>query len=181
MLFGITNIFLFTKRLAVCILALVVFNYSTCKYGFRDAAPLAADVKTFRVSYFENKAQYVNPQLAPQLSEKLKQKIINTTRLRQVNTDDADYDIAGYISEYYTTTTGISGNNASQNRLNVSFHLNFKNNKATEESKKLIEAEIPVNIDFPASQTLSQAETANSTKIISNIVDAVFNKIFSNW
>lgn len=170
------------SMLIPCILLLgLVSIQSTCKYGFKDTSPLPADVKTFRVNYFENKAQYVNPQLAPQLTEKLKQKIINTTRLRQTNTDDADYDISGYVSEYYTTTTGISGNNASQNRLNVSFHLNFKNNKAVDENKKTIEADIPVNIDFPASQTLSQAESANSTKIISNIVDAVFNKIFSNW
>lgn len=181
MLFNSNYSFTFLKHLAVCILLLMVFNYSTCKYGFRDASPLPSDVKTFRVSYFENKAQYVNPQLAPQLTEKLKQKIIGTTRLRQVNTDEADYDIAGYVSEYYTTTTGISGNNASQNRLNISFHLNFKNNKAADENKRSIEADIPVNIDFPASQSLSQAETANSTKIVSNIVDAVFNKIFSNW
>ena len=164
-----------------CLMLAFVSIQSTCKYGFKDTSPLPADVKTFRVNYFENKAQYVNPQLAPQLTEKLKQKIINTTRLRQTNTDDADYDISGYVSEYYTTTTGISGNNASQNRLNVSFHLNFKNNKAVDDNKKTIEADIPVNIDFPASQTLSQAESANSTKIISNIVDAVFNKIFSNW
>ncbi len=168
--------------LVPCLLLLAVTGIqSTCKYGFKDTSPLPADVKTFRVNYFENKAQYVNPQLAPQLTEKLKQKIINTTRLRQINTDEADYDISGYVSEYYTSTTGISGNNASQNRLNISFHLNFKNNKAVDENKKTIEADIPVNIDFPASQTLSQAESANSTKIVSNIVDAVFNKIFSNW
>ncbi len=181
MLFTTINNLTFLKRLVICGLLVVVFNYSTCKYGFKDSNPPPPDVKTFRVSYFENKAQYVNPQLAPQLSEKLKQKIINTTRLKQTNTDEADYDISGYVSEYYTTTTGISGNNASQNRLNISFHLNFKNNRATDENKKFIEAEIPVNIDFPASQTLSQAEAANGTKIISNIVDAVFNKIFSNW
>lgn len=173
----------FFQRMLVpfCLLLATLSIQSTCKYGFKDQNPLPPDVKTFRVSYFENKAQYVNPQLAPQLTEKLKQKIINTTRLKQTNTDEADYDISGYVSEYYTTTTGISGNNSSQNRLNVSFHLNFKNNKAVDENKKLIEAEIPVNIDFPASQSLSQAETANSTKIITNIVDAVFNKIFSNW
>lgn len=170
------------SMLIPCILLLAAVSIqSTCKYGFKDTSPLPPDVKTFRVSYFENKAQYVNPQLAPQLTEKLKQKIINTTRLKQTNTDEADYDISGYVSEYYTTTTGISGNNSSQNRLNVSFHLNFKNNKAVDENKRIIEAEIPVNIDFPASQSLSQAETANSTKIITNIVDAVFNKIFSNW
>lgn len=181
MISSIKNSLHFIKRLTAGSLLLVIFSYSTCKYGFKDTSPLPPDVKTFRVSYFENKAQYVNPQLAPQLTEKLKQKIINTTRLKQTNTDEADYDISGYVSEYYTTTTGISGNNSSQNRLNVSFHLNFKNNKAVDENKKLIEAEIPVNIDFPASQSLSQAETANSTKIITNIVDAVFNKIFSNW
>lgn len=181
MLSNQNNIIFFVKRLVVCSFLLIVFNYSTCKYGFKDSNPPPPDVKTFRVSYFENKAQYVNPQLAPQLSEKLKQKIINSTRLKQTNTDEADYDISGYVSEYYTTTTGISGNNASQNRLNVSFHLNFKNNRATDENKKIIEAEIPVNIDFPASQSLSQAEAANGTKIVSNIVDAIFNKIFSNW
>ncbi len=85
------------KRMLIpCILLLAAVSIqSTCKYGFKDTSPLPPDVKTFRVSYFENKAQYVNPQLAPQLTEKLKQKIINTTRLKQTNTDEADYDISG--------------------------------------------------------------------------------------
>jgi hypothetical protein len=166
------------KRLAACSLLLCTFSYSTCKYGFKDAAPIPQEVKTFRVSYLENKAQYVNPQLSPQLTEKLKQKIINTTRLRQINTDDAHYDISGYVSEYYTSTSGISGNNASTNRLNISFHLVFKNML---DEKKNFEADVPANIDYPATQSLAQAEAANSTKIVSTIVNAVFNKIFSNW
>ena len=33
------------------------------------------EVKTFRVNYLENKAPYVNPQLSPALTERLKQKI----------------------------------------------------------------------------------------------------------
>jgi hypothetical protein len=176
-----THIFSFTKRFAVCALVLLIFNFSTCKYGFKDTSPLPPDVKTFRVNYLENKAQYVNPQLSPQLTEKLKQKIINTTRLRQTNSDDAHYDISGYVKDYYTTTTGVSGNNATLNRLNISFHLVFKNNLATDENQKTIEADIPTNIDFPANQSLSQAESSNNTKIVNNIVDAIFNKIFSNW
>ena len=123
-------------------------------------------------------ATYVNPQLSPQLTEKLKQKIIGTTRLRQSNNDDAHYDISGYVSQYYTSTTGISNNNASTNRLSVSFHLFFKN--ALDE-KKNFEADLARNFDFPASQSLSQAEAALNSEIVKSIVDEIFNKIFSNW
>jgi hypothetical protein len=157
---------------------LLITTSSTCKYGFKDTSPIPQEIKTFRVNYLTNKAQYVNPQLSPQLTEKLKQKIINTTRLRQTNGDDAHYDISGYVSQYYTSTTGISGNNASQNRLNISFHLVFKNSL---DEKKNFETDLGINIDYPSTQSLPQAESANNTKIISNIVDAIFNKIFSNW
>ena len=166
------------KLLTACLLILFTFSYSTCKYGFKDAAPIPQEVKTFRVNYLTNKAQYVNPQLSPQLTEKLKQKVINTTRLRQTNNDDAHFDISGYISQYYTSTTGITGNNAAQNRLNVAFHLIFKNNL---DEKKNFETDIIYNKDYPASQSLSQAEAANNTTIVSNIVDEIFNKIFANW
>ena len=161
-----------------CLLLITLFSFATCKYGFKDTSPIPVEVKTFRVNYLENKASYVNPQLSPQLTEKLKQKIINTTRLRQTNNDDAHYDISGYVSEYYTSTTGISNNNASTNRLSVSFHLNFKN---TMDEKKNFEADISSNFDFPATQSLSQAESALNADIVKNIVDGIFNKIFSNW
>jgi len=170
----------FLNRMLIpcCLLLGATCIQSTCKYGFKDSAPIPQEVKTFRVSYLENRAQYINPQLSPQLTEKLKQKIINTTRLRQTNNDDAHYDISGYVSQYYTSTTGISNGNASLNRINISFHLVFKN---TLDDKKKFEADIPANVDYPATQSLSQAESANGSKIIGTIVDAIFNKIFSNW
>ena len=151
---------------------------STCKYGFKDTSPIPPEVKTFRVNYLENKAQYVNPQLSPQLTEKLKQKIINTTRLQQTNNDDAHYDISGYVSQYFTSTTGISNNNASVNRLTVSFHLIFKN---TLDEKKNNEWDLSRSFDFPATQSLSEAEASKNSDIIKGLVDEIFNKIFSNW
>ena len=166
------------KLLAACFLLLITFSYSTCKYGFKNTAPIPQEVKTFRVNYLTNRAQYVNPQLSPQLTEKLKSKIIGNTRLRQTNGDDAHYDISGSVTQYYTSTTGISGNSATTNRLNISFHLIFKNNL---DEKKNFEADVSTYVDFLASQSLSQAETANSSKIVGNIVDEIFNKIFANW
>ena len=166
------------KVLLFCCLLLTIFNYATCKYSTKDTSPIPSEIKTFRVNYLENKARYVNPTLTPQLTEKLKQKIIGQTRLRQVNGDDAHYDISGYLSDYTVTTSGISNQNASSNRLNVSFHLIFKN---TLDQKKDFEADITNNYDFSAQLNLQQAEVPLWNDIIKNLVDGIFNKIFSNW
>ena len=164
--------------LATCLSLFTLFTFSTCKYGFKDTNPPPPEVKTFRVNFFENKAQYVNVQLGIQLTEKLKQKIISTTRLRQTNNDDAHYDISGYVSQYYTSTTGISNNQPSVNRLSVGFHLVFKN---TLDDTKSAEYDISRNFDFSANSTLPQVEATLTPEIVRGIVDEIFNKIFSNW
>ena len=153
-------------------------SFATCKYSTKDVSPIPPEVKTFRVNYLENKARYVNPQLTPQITEKLKQKIIGQTRLRQSNNDDAHYDISGYLSDYSVTTTGISGQTASTNRLNVTFHLVFKDNL---DHTKDMETDVTSNYDFSAQLTLPQAESQLGDQIVKNVTDAIFNKIFSNW
>jgi len=163
---GITFVLLFT----LC--------FATCKYSTKDTAPIPSEIKTFRVNYLENKARYVNPQLTPQITEKLKQKIIGQTRLRQTNDDDAHYDISGYLSDYSVTTTGVSGTTASTNRLNVTFHVVFKN---TLDVSKNFESDVTSNYDFSAQRTLPDAESTLVPEIIKNVTDAIFNKIFSNW
>ena len=157
---------------------ITVFNFATCKYSFKDTSPIPPDIKTFRVNYLENKARYVNTQLSPQLTEKLKDKIRGNTRLRQINDDSAHYDVSGYISDYTVSTSGITANNASSNRLSVSFHLIFKNNL---DLSKNFESDISTNYDFGANESLQQAEAKLTPEIIKNTVDGIFNKIFSNW
>ena len=166
------------KLIALLSLVSLIFSFATCKYSFKDTAPIPPEVKTFRVNAFENKARYVNPIIAPQLTEKLKQKIIGQTRLRQTNGDDAHYDISGYLSDYSVTTSGISNQNASSNRLNVSFHLIFKN---TIDPTKDFEGDVSTSYDFNATQSLAEVEASRLPDIIKNLTDGVFNKIFSNW
>ena len=153
------------------------FNYATCRYSFRDVS-IPTEVKNFRVQPLNNRASYINPQLAPNLSEKLRQKIINTTRLRQTNSDDAHYDISGYISQYTVSTINITGNESSTNRLAVTFHLVFKSNV---DKTKDFEADVIRNEDFPATQSLSEAENTISERLVKNLSEEIFNKIFSNW
>ena len=165
-------------RLVLGLMLIFIFNFATCKYGFKDTSPIPIEVKTFRVNYFENRADYKNPQLSPQVTEKLKQKIISTTRLRQTNNEDAHYDISGYVSGYYTSTTGITGNTTSLNRLTATFHLIFKNSL---DEKKNFEADVNYSVDFDANLSLSQVEQSKGDEISKNLTDAIFNKIFSNW
>jgi Lipopolysaccharide-assembly len=167
-----------TFKIVAAGLFICLFSYSTCKYSFHDSSPIPPEVKTFRVNYLANKAPYVNPQISPQLTEAVKTKIISNTRLRQTNDDSAHFDISGYLSDYSVTTTGITGNMPSQNRLTVVFHLIFKDKL---DDTKSFEADISNNFDFSASQTLSEAEGSLTPTIISTITDGIFNKIFSNW
>src|SRR5690349_15223800 len=102
--------------LAYCLLPIVLL-ISGC-YSFKDIGQIPKEVKTFRVNYIENKARYINPQLSPQITDKLRQKIMGQTRLAGVQSEDAHYDISGAVTGYNVTTTGISQHQATTQRLN---------------------------------------------------------------
>src|SRR5687768_252748 len=72
-------------------------------YKFQDIV-VPDTIKTIKVNFIENRATYVNPQFSPTLTDRLKQKIVNQTRLSQTNNDaQADWIIDGEVTEYYQT------------------------------------------------------------------------------
>ena len=128
--------------------------YSTCSYTFKDVS-IPPDVKTAKVNYIDNRARFVNPQLSPKLTDKLKQKIIGQTRLTLVNGDDAHYEISGSVTDFSVTTSGISGQQVSSNNLNITVHVTFRNR--LDESKNF-ETDITRNFPFSASVSFSDAQ-----------------------
>lgn len=150
--------------------------FGSC-YSFKDVS-IPPEVKTVHVNYFENKATYVNPTLSPQLTDRLRQKINNQTRLTLVPGDDAHYDISGTVTGYSVSTAGVSDQRASANRLTVTVHIVFKNRL---DEKANFEADISRNFDFNAGLSLQQAEAQQSEDILKNLTDEIFNRIFSNW
>jgi len=165
-----------TTYLLVIILFALISLQGTCRFSMKDVS-IPADIKTVKVSYIENKARYINPQLSPKLSDKLRQKIVNQTRLSQINSE-ADYEISGYISDYSVSTSGISDRQVASNNLNVTLHLVFKNRK---DEKKNFEADLTRNFPFSATKSLSQAESELTEQVITSLTDEIFNRIFSNW
>nr|WP_294905580.1 LptE family protein [uncultured Lacibacter sp.] len=165
------------KLTAVSYLVLLTSFFLSACYSFKDVS-IPPEVKTVKVNYIENRAKIINPQLSQRLTDKLRQKIVNQTRLSQTNSDDAHYDISGQITDYYVTTSGISNQQAASNRLNVTVHLIFKNRL---DDKKNFEADLTRNFDFSANVPLSQAEASLTDQIVQNMTDEIFNRIFSNW
>jgi outer membrane lipopolysaccharide assembly protein LptE/RlpB len=164
--------------LTISLLALTVALLSSCGvYSFRDAV-IPDNIKTVKIGFIENRARYVNPQLAPLLTDKLQQKIIGQTKLTRTNADDAHYQIFATITNYDPTqTVGVSAQQASTNRLTVTVHVILRK---TLENKE-VEFDVSRNFDFAASLTLNQAEGQLMDEIVRNITDDIFNQIFSNW
>jgi Lipopolysaccharide-assembly len=156
--------------------------FSSCKvYSFKDVS-IPKEIKTIRVAYIENKARIVNPQLSPQLTDKLKQKLNNQTSLTQIPGDEADYDVSGYVSDYNYTTSGVSNQQAATNRLTVTVHIIFKNRKADQKiGTPDFEADVTRNFDFSANLSITDAESQLLPTILSNLTDEIFNRLFSNW
>lgn len=163
-----------------CILCLAILPGSSCKvsYKFNDRGAIPDSIKTVYVKFFENRARYVNPQLAQRLTDRLRQKFVSQTKLSQVSTEDlADWVISAEITDYSLSTSAISGQKEAGNRLTVGIHVKFDKKKeaAVEENN------VTRNFEFSASQSLQQAEAALADQMVRDLTDDIFNRLFSSW
>ena len=76
---------------ASLIVFLSVVSTSCGAYSFTGAS-VPDSIKTVRVNFIENKARYINPQLSPRLTDRVKQKITNQTKLTPTNSDNVHYE-----------------------------------------------------------------------------------------
>jgi Lipopolysaccharide-assembly len=164
----------------VLVIALLFFAASTnssCNiYKFNEAV-VPDSIKTIKINFIENKAPYVNPQLSPRLTDRLRQKIISQTKLAQTNNDNADWVITGNVSNYAFSTSAISQQREATNRLTIGVRITINDQK----SNKTTDYDVSRSFEFAASQTIQQAEATLGDEIIRSLTDDIFNKIFSNW
>jgi outer membrane lipopolysaccharide assembly protein LptE/RlpB len=146
------------------------------RYTFNDIS-IPPEVKTVKVNFIENRATYINPQLSPRLTDKLRQKIVSQTKLSQTNNDNADWQISGNITSYSFSTSGISEQRVASNRLTVSVHIIIQK----KDIDKPEEYDVSRNFDFAASQSIQQAEAALIDEMVRGLTDDIFNRIFSGW
>ncbi len=171
--FGTSNL---VSRTSYFALIISIFLFSCKVYSFKDVT-IPPEVKTIKIGFIENKARYVDPQLSPRLTDRLQQKINNQTRLTRTTSDDAHYQVNGYISQYDVSTSGISNQQAATNRLTVGVHIVFRD--ALKDSTQ--QFDVSRNFDFSANLSLEQAKGSLTEEILRNLTDEIFNRLFSNW
>ena len=152
-----------------------------CNYKFADVN-VDPRVKTIKIVAFDNRATYINTQLAPTLTNRFLQKVVGQTKLSQTNNDDAHYLINGTITNYSVSTSGISTNSnnqrqASMNSLTVAVHITLFN----QIENKTEEFDISRSFPFDARQSLQAAESILLDEMVRNLTDDIFNRIFSDW
>src|SRR5262249_40349701 len=95
--------------------------------------------------------------------------------------ENAHFEISGTITDYNVAVAAISGQQAATSRLTVGIQVVLKNNADPNDPKTNFEAQVSRNFDFDANLSLSQPEPQLNETIIKNMVDEMFNRIFSNW
>jgi hypothetical protein len=166
------------RRISLFIGTFLLIALCSCGvYKFNEAT-IPLDVKTVKIGTIENKARYINPQLAQKFKDKIEQKIVGGTKLSRTNSDEAHYVITGVITTYDPSqTVGVSNQQASTNRLTVALHMTLR--KTLE--NKTEEFDVSRSYDYSANLSLQQAENSLLDEIVRSLTDDIFNKIFSNW
>lgn len=145
-------------------------------YSFTGAA---IEGKTINVHFIENKARNIVPSLSATFTEKLRQRILSQTSLSQINSEEADYDIQGDITDYNISVASITGTEtSSKNRLTISVSIEFINRK---NEKSNFTQTFSRFADFNANQNIQTVENALIATISDQLADDIFNKAFVNW
>ena len=145
-------------------------------YKLRDIS-IPQDVKSVKVNFIENRAPYINPQLSPRLTDRLRQKIVTQTRLTQTNNDSADWVINGTVTNYSISTAGLTNGTQATNRLTVTVHIV----KVDQVLDKTTEYDVSRPFDFRSDQSITQAEAGLLEDILKSMTDDIFNRLFSDW
>ncbi|MCX7953564.1 MAG: LPS assembly lipoprotein LptE [Bacteroidales bacterium] len=155
-----------------------LFYITSCKINYTfSGASYSADIKTYQVNHFENKAPLVYPPLSNILTENLKEKINQLTKLKLSNDGDIKYE--GTIIDYKIVPSAISGNNnASLNRLSISVLVKFTNTKNYSQN---FEKTFTHYADFDASKNFTSIEADLVKEITEKIINDIFNASLVNW
>ncbi len=166
------------KNAVVCMSLLISLIWSGCGVYSFTGASISPEVKTFSVQYFPNRASLVQPLLSQAITEKIKERFISQTSLRQVERD-GDLQFEGYISDYKASPVAIQGTQtAALNRLTISVLVKFTN---TKDDKQNFETTFTRYADYDSQKSLSEEEATLIDEINRQLVDDIFNKSVSNW
>ena len=157
--------------------AVALCGCSVVKYSFSGTS-IDPDVHTVTVNYFGYKALKVNPTLANDLTEAMKDKFKKLTKLEEVEMD-GDLEIEADVTGYDVRAAAVTANEvAAQNRLTVSVKLKFTNRKHPEEN---VEKSFSAYSDYDSTNSLDAVEATLCEERVEKLVEDMFNACVAQW
>lgn len=162
---------------------LVVLLVAGCGYKFNGAS--TEGLKTVCVKYIENNATLVEPTLSQTLTEDLKERIRNQSRLVITQNTDADAVFEGRITGYEIKPIAIQDNTrpvAGANRLTITVSMKYINNLDTGKRKQSFDEVFTAFTDFSLSgQTLASQQQKLIKEVNVKLTENIFNRAFAQW
>lgn len=161
------------------ILFLVLFTVTSCTISYSlTQKNISADVKTYSIYNFPNRAPSVNPRLSDYFVEQLRDKFTRQAGLNFAD-ENGDLEFEGFITGYDVQPMAIkSDDQASKNRLTVKISVKFTNNRNHEQD---FETEFSAYAEYDSDQLLSDVEDALNEEIVKQIIEDIYNKSVANW
>lgn len=165
------------RKLIILISIIVIATGCTISYSFTGAS-IPPDAKTVFVADFRNVAPLVNPSLANDLTEAMKDKFVGQTSLK-LGDENADLYFEGSITAYGTQPVAIkTGDVAAQNRLTITVKVKFVNNK---DKSANFDTSFSRYEDYDSQYSLTDVEDQLVKTIVESLVDDIFTKAVVNW
>lgn len=165
------------KVLYIFLVSIVTFGCSSVSVSF-TGADIDDNINTTTIEIFENQAPLTNPNFPRIITEELRNKFIQQTRLKVVN-EGGDVNFKGAVTGYSTTPVAISGTEtASLTRLTITVAVEYTNKM---DEKKNFNQSFSRYADFNSTTNLNQVEDALMAEISPQLVQDIFNRAFLNW
>ncbi|MBK8492867.1 MAG: LptE family protein [Saprospirales bacterium] len=164
--------------ITILLLGSVLF-FQNC-YSFRGIS-IDPTISTFYVAPFENRSPNATPTLAPDFTERLKDKIRNESRLIYSDTDP-DVEFTGAISTFNVTSEAPQpGEQVAFNRLTIGVSVEYINNREPDEKKRVTKINKSFYSEFPSDQNLFDVQDELIQTITTQLVEDIFTAAFTNW
>ncbi len=152
---------------------------SSC-YTFKGTS-ISPEVTTFYIGNFRNNAPNAPAEIGQIFSDRLREKVLKTSRLAYGETDPS-IEFDGSVTSFSVTSVAPSSNNgqigSSLNRLTINVKVDYINTVDEEQSYT---QSFSFFQDFESSLSLFDVQDGLIEEIFVQITDDIFNKSFSNW
>jgi hypothetical protein len=170
---------MFANSFKIISIALAILLATACSVRMTfTGASIPEDINTVSVQYIDNRAALINPTLSQTLTEKLKDRLTNESRLILRN-GIGDVDFSGEITDYSVRPMAIQADALSaETRLTVQIKIRYRNFKNPKDNW---EQTFSAYEDFESTQNINAVESELVNLIVDKLTENIFNRAFSEW